>query len=277
MDIANAVILAIVQGLTEFLPVSSSGHLVIARQLLHVEEALLTFDILVHLGTLISVVLVFWNDVKALIIAVVGIIGDVFHGCRIGAAILKDDYRRLASFIIVASVPAAIMGMALKSIVYTLFSSKLAVGIFLLATGTVLWLGESFSKSHVRLSDLTLGKALCIGIAQGFAIAPGFSRSGATISAGLLVGLPKEDAARFSFLLSIPVILGAGILELKDIGTSQLAIGSRLPVIFGFIASIISGYLAIHLVLAAIRQRKLTVFAVYTWILGISVIIWSVL
>ncbi|NLJ59434.1 MAG: undecaprenyl-diphosphate phosphatase [Firmicutes bacterium] len=277
MDIASAVILAIVQGLTEFLPVSSSGHLVIARQLLHMDEALLTFDILVHLGTLISVVLVFWNDVKALIGAAVGIIVDILRGCGIKAAILKDDYRRLALFIIIASVPAAIMGMALKSIVYTLFSSTLAVGIFLLATGTVLWLGELFSRSRVRLPDLTLGKALCIGVAQGFAIAPGFSRSGATISAGLLMGLSKEDAARFSFLLSIPVILGAGILELRDISMLQLAAGSRIPVILGFITSIVSGYVAIHLVLAAVRQHKLTVFAIYTWILGISVIIWSIL
>lgn len=277
MDIADAIILALVQGLTEFLPVSSSGHLVIVRELLHMEEALLTFDVLLHLGTLISVILVFWDDVRALVNAAVGIIVDTFHGYGIIAAVSKDNYRRLAIMIAVASLPAAVMGIVLKSLVYTLFSSKLAVGIFLVATGTVLWLSEFSTGNRVRLSDLTLGKALCIGIAQGFAIAPGFSRSGATISTGILVGLPKEDAARFSFLLSIPVILGAGILELKDISLSGFAITSRVAVIFGFITSIVSGYLAIHLVLTAIRQRKLTIFAVYTWVLGIAVIIWSIL
>lgn len=277
MDIADAIILAVVQGLTEFLPVSSSGHLVIVRELLHVEEALLTFDVLVHLGTLVSVILVLWNDVKALVNAVVGIIVDIFHGCHISAAVSKDGYRKLAIMIIVASLPAAVMGIVFQPLVYVLFSSKLAVGIFLLATGTVLWLGEFFARGTAILPDLPLWKTLCIGIAQGFAIAPGFSRSGATISAGLFVGLNREDAARFSFLLSIPVILGAGILELKDISLSQFATGSRVPIIFGFITSIVSGYFAIRLVLTAIRRRKLTVFAVYTWVLGIAVIIWSIL
>ena len=277
MDIKSAVILAVVQGLTEFLPVSSSGHLVIVRELLHVEEALLSFDVLMHLGTLISVFLVFREDVKALINATVGIAVDIFHGGCIRSAVSKDGYRKVAIFIIIASVPAAVMGMVFKPLVYMLFSSKLAVGIFLVATGTVLWLGEFFSKGRIRPADLTLWKALCIGIAQGFAIAPGFSRSGATISTGLFVGLCKEDAARFSFLLSIPVILGAGILELKDVDALRFAIASRVPILLAFIASIASGYLAIRLVLTAVKRRKLTVFAVYTWILGIAVIIWSVI
>lgn len=276
MDVGSAVVLAVVQGLTEFLPVSSSGHLVIVRELLHTKEALVTFDVLVHLGTLISVFLVFWDDVKALVSAAYGIVIDIFHGCHIKTAVSKDAYRRLAWLIILSSVPAAVMGIMLKPLVYALFSSKLAVGVFLLATGTVLWLGELLSRSSIELSGLTLWKALCIGIAQGFAVAPGFSRSGATISAGLLVGLRREDAARFSFLLSIPVILGAGILELREIGASQFVTSSPVSVILGFVTSIISGYLAIRLMLAAVRQRKLTVFAVYTWILGLAVIIWSV-
>lgn len=276
MDIKSAVILAVVQGLTEFLPVSSSGHLVIVRELLHVEEALLSFDVLMHLGTLISVLLVLREDVKALVNAAAGIVVDIFRGVCLKSAVSKDGYRKLAIFIIIASLPAAVMGMIFKPLVYMLFSSKLAVGIFLLATGTVLWFGEFSSRSRTRSADLTLWKALCIGTAQGFAIAPGFSRSGATISTGLLVGLCKEDAARFSFLLSIPVILGAGILELRDVDALRFGIGSGVPILLAFMASIISGYLAIRLVLTAIKQSKLTIFAVYTWILGIAVIIWSV-
>lgn len=277
MDITSSIVLAVVQGLTEFLPVSSSGHLVIVRELLHIQDGLITFDILVHLGTLISVFLVFWGDVKALVCAVVGIVGDVLHGCPMRAAVSKDDYRNLACLIVLASLPAAIMGVVFKPVVHMLFSSKLAVGIFLVATGAALWLGELFSKNSTGLFDLKLWQVLCIGIAQGLAIAPGFSRSGATISAGLVVGLHKQDAARFSFLLSIPVILGAGILELKNLGTLQLAMGSSAPLVAGFIASIISGYLAIRLLLAAVKRRRLTVFTVYTWILGIAVILWSVI
>ncbi|HHX26133.1 MAG TPA: undecaprenyl-diphosphate phosphatase [Firmicutes bacterium] len=277
MDVRSAMILAVVQGLTEFLPVSSSGHLVIVRELLHVEEALLSFDVLMHLGTLISVFLVFREDVRALINATVGIVVDIFHGVCIRSAISKDDYRKMAIFIVIASVPAAIMGMVFKPLVYMLFSSKLAVGIFLVATGTVLWLGEFLSRSRIKPADLTLQKALSIGIAQGFAIAPGFSRSGATISTGLSVGLRREDAARFSFLLSIPVILGAGILELKDVDALGFAAGSSFPILLAFVTSIISGYLAIRLVLTAVKRSKLTIFAVYTWVLGISVIIWSVI
>ncbi|NLB74196.1 MAG: undecaprenyl-diphosphate phosphatase [Firmicutes bacterium] len=276
MDIRSAVLLAVVQGLTEFLPVSSSGHLVIVRELLHVEEALLSFDVLVHLGTLISVLLVFREDVKALVCASVGIIVDVFRGVSIRSAIMKDGYRKIAVSIIIASVPAAVMGMVFKPLVYMLFSSKLAVGVFLVATGTVLWLGEYSSRSRIEPAGLTVWKSLCIGIAQGFAIAPGFSRSGATISTGLFVGLSKEDAARFSFLLSIPVILGAGLLELRDVDALGFVTGSRVPILLAFIASIVSGYLAIRLVLTVVKRRRLTIFAVYTWILGMAVIIWSV-
>ncbi len=277
MDIANAIILAVVQGLTEFLPVSSSGHLVIFRELLNAQEALLTFDIVVHLGTLVAVFLVFWNDVRALVSAAVGIIVDILHGDGIKAAVTKDDYRKVVCLIIAASFPTAIMGVAFQPFVVSLFSSRLAVGISLVATGTALWLGEFFSESRFRFFDLTWLKALCIGVAQGFAIIPGFSRSGATISAGLLLGLHREDAARFSFLLSIPVILGAGVLELKNLVTSQLTMSSSAPFVLGFITSIVSGYLAIRLVLTVIRQRKLTMFAVYTWVLGIIVIIWSLI
>ncbi|HCD41806.1 MAG: undecaprenyl-diphosphate phosphatase [Bacillota bacterium] len=277
MDIKSALALAVVQGLTEFLPVSSSGHLVIVRELLHVEEALISFDVLVHLGTLVSVLLVFREDVKALISAALDMIGDVVHGTSMKDAVSKSFYRKVAVYIVVGSVPAAIMGFLARPLVYMLFSSKLAVGIFLIATGTVLRLGEIVSKNRAEPAELTLWRALAIGIAQGFAIVPGFSRSGATISTGLFVGLGKEDAARFSFLLSIPVVLGAGLLELKEIGALGFASGSGFAVLSAFAASVISGYLAINLVLKAVKAGKLTVFSIYTWVLGISVIIWSLI
>ena len=194
---------------------SSSGHLAyfsvsFSEQTKHY----LHLMFLVHLGTLVAVFLVFWDDVKALIVAAVGIIVDVLRGSGIKAAVAKDDYRKMVCLIIVGSIPAAIMGLIFQPFVVSLFSSKLAVGIFLVATGTILWLGEFFSESRFSLFDLTWLKALCIGIAQGFAMFRGFSfRSNNKLS--LLLGLHREDAARFSFLLSIPVILGAGVLELR--------------------------------------------------------------
>lgn len=276
MDIAKSIILSVVQGLTEFLPVSSSGHLVIVRELINMDEGLVTFDILLHLGTLISVFIVFRNEVKALIMAIIGIIYDVFRGSDIKTAVYKNHYRRLALLIIIASVPTAIMGLVFKHFIYTVFSSKQAVGIFLLATGTVIWISERVPQANIRLSNLSLWKAFGIGIAQGFAILPGFSRSGATISACLFAGLHRDDAIGFSFLLSIPTILGAGILEMKNISLLQFTMDSQLPVIIGFIASVISGYLAIKLLLTIVRRHRLTVFSVYTWVLGIIIIIWSI-
>ncbi|HHY33493.1 MAG TPA: undecaprenyl-diphosphate phosphatase [Firmicutes bacterium] len=279
MDVVKAVVLGVVQGLTEFLPVSSSGHLVIARELLNAQEALLSFDVLVHLGTLIAVVLVFARDVARLVTAAAGIVTDVARGTGLGKAVSRDGWRKTVFLIVVASLPTAAMGLALEPIVERLFASKLAVGIFLVATGLVLWLGDRWSAAGGRLPVERLGPAgaLCVGVAQGLAVVPGFSRSGATISAGLLFGLRREDAARFSFLLSIPVILGASALELPDLVKAGLAKGFAAPFLAGALASVVSGYVAIHLVFSALRRGRFMVFAVYTWLVGAAVIAWALL
>ncbi|MEW5865547.1 MAG: undecaprenyl-diphosphate phosphatase [Bacillota bacterium] len=275
MDVLKAIVLGAVQGLTEFLPVSSSGHLAIAREILKAPEALVTFDVLVHLGTLIAVVVVFKKDIGSLIAAAIGIVEDLIRGTSSALTVSRDEHRRLVLLIVVASIPTAIMGAALEPVVRSLFASRFAVGIFLVATGTVLWLAERASEGRVRLHELDTVSALWIGIAQGLAIAPGFSRSGATISAGRFFGLRRDDAARFSFLLSIPVILGAGVFELPDLIRVGISRGFAAPFIAGALASVVSGYVAIHLVFSAIRKRRFKVFAVYTWLVGLAVIIWA--
>jgi len=277
MDVMKALVLGAIQGFTEFLPVSSSGHLAIGRELLQAPEALVAFDIFVHLGTLVAVLVAFRRDVLVLIRAASGIVGDLFGGVGLEAFTL-DEHRRLACLIILASLPAAVMGMVLKSLVYALFSSMLAVGVFLLATGLLLWFAERRGGGGgIPLEKLDPLGAVWIGVAQGFAIAPGFSRSGATISAGLLQGLRRDDAARFSFLLSIPVILGAGIVELVGAFRSEACAGAIAPFLLGFLASTLSGYLAIRLLLQAVKGRKLTIFAVYTWVVGTGAIVWGLM
>lgn len=275
VDVLKAIVLGAVQGLTEFLPVSSSGHLAIAREILKAPEALVTFDVLVHLGTLIAVVVAFRRDVGSLVAAAAGIVEDLVRGTSRASVFFRNEHRRLLLLIAAASVPTAIMGAALEPVVRSLFASSSAVGVFLVATGTVLWLAETASEGRVRLRELGAVSAFCIGVAQGLAIAPGFSRSGVTISAGRFFGLRRDDAARFSFLLSIPVIAGAGIFEMPSLVRMGVSRGFAAPFIAGALASVVSGYVAIHLVLSAIRRRRFRVFAVYTWLIGLTLIIWT--
>ncbi len=275
MDVLKATALGAVQGLTEFLPVSSSGHLVIARAILKAPEALLTFDVLVHLGTLVAVLFVFRGDVAALVRAAAGVVGDLLRGTGLGSAVSRSDDRRVALLVVIASVPTALMGAALEPVVRGLFTSRLAVGVFLIATGAVLWFGQMRASGRTPLHGLAAAGAFCVGVAQGLAVVPGFSRSGATISAGLLFGLRRDEAARFSFLLSIPVILGAGLFELSDLVKTGLPPALVEPFVAGAVVSAISGYVAIHLVLTAVRKRGLKVFAVYTWLAGAGVIAWA--
>lgn len=275
MDILKAAVLGAVQGFTEFLPVSSSGHLVIARDILKAPEALVTFDVLVHLGTLVAVAVAFRADIGGLIAGAAGIIGDLARGTSLASAVSRDRCRRVAFLTVIASLPTAVMGAALEPVVRSLFSSRVVVGIFLVATGTVLWIAESSSRDRVRLEELGAAGSFCIGVAQGLAIAPGFSRSGATISTGLILGLERGDAARFSFLLSIPVILGAALFELPAIVGMGLSRGFGVPFLVGAGVSALSGYIAIHLVFWAIGRRKLKTFAIYTWLVGLAMIVWA--
>ena len=250
MTLSQAVILGIVQGLTEFLPVSSSGHLVIASEILKIKPDV-AFDVLLHLGTLLAVTVFFLPDI-------IRILRAIFIERR-----PDDPYFRLGMLVIAASVPTAIMGFLFKDSFEALFNSVFAVGCFLILTGIVINVAERYGKPRKDIKKVSLLDSILIGIAQGCAIAPGLSRSGTTVSASLLLGLDRGLAARFSFLLSIPAILGATVFKAKEI----VGLPGR-EVLFGFLFAAVTGYFAIWAFMGIIERRKITAFAYYCFFAG---------
>ena len=273
MDIIQGIIIGIVQGLTEFLPVSSSAHLVFIQKLLGVESSL-AFDTFLHLGTLIAVLWFFRWDIIKMLKSWWLSISDILQG-RFRQGFDEDPYKRLAWYVILATIPVAIVGLLFEDAVDSLFSGALYVpAFFLFVTGTILYLSQRMASGTVNLHNISKKEALWMGLGQACAILPGLSRSGTTIAAGLTIGLDKEFAAKFSFILSIPAIFGAFILQLKDIG-SALDV-NFLPVFLGFVASIVAGYLAIRWMLDLIQNKSLDIFAYYCWLMGLIVFIGSI-
>ncbi|HNS25181.1 MAG TPA: undecaprenyl-diphosphatase UppP [Methanobacteriaceae archaeon] len=268
MTIIQAIILGMVQGLTEFLPISSSAHLVLIPELLGVKSNL-AFDTLLHLGTLIAVLYYFWNDVVNMIQAFISSLFDLPSG-KFREKLREDPYKRLSWLIIVGTIPAGLMGVLFKDFFEGLFSSVTSVAVFMLITGFILWGVERMPRGNRDVKDISFTNSLLVGIAQGCAIAPGISRSGATIATSLFLGFDREMAARFSFLLSIPAILGAALIQVKDLTTGfDLSTGVFLA---GLLSSVIFGYLAIRFLMGYIKKHKLTIFAYYCWIVGIIVL-----
>ncbi len=260
----DAVLLGILQGFTEFLPVSSSGHLVLAQRLLGVEFPGITFEVAVHLGTLGAVLIVYGRDL-------LNIAGGVFG---LGAPEETRRARHLALFLAVGSIPAAIAGIGLKGTFESLFGSIAAVGVSLLITGIVL--RSAGSRVHGRRSAPQLGLTGClvVGLAQALAIAPGISRSGATVSIGMTLGLRPDEAARFSFLLSVPAVAGAGLVDLLDASWDVLS-GSVL--FAGTLSALVSGYVAIRVLLWVLGRGHLRGFSYYCFFLGSLAIAWHLL
>ena len=273
MDIIQGIIIGIVQGLTEFLPVSSSAHLVFIQNILGVESSL-AFDTFLHLGTLIAVLWFFRYDIYKMLKSWWLSIGDILQG-RFTEGFKEDPYKRLAWYVILATIPVGIVGVLFEDSVDALFSGALYVpAFFLFVTGTILYLSQRMTSGNINYDNITKKEALFMGLGQACAILPGLSRSGTTIAAGLTIGLDKEFAAKFSFILSIPAIFGAFILQLKDIGSAMDA--NFLPVFLGFIAAIISGYMAIKWMLDLIQNKSLDIFSYYCWVVGIIVFMGSI-
>ena len=273
MDIIQGIIIGIVQGLTEFLPVSSSAHLVFIQKILGVESSL-AFDTFLHLGTLIAVLWFFRYDIYKMLSSWWSSVQDIIHG-RFKEGFYEDPYKRLAWYVILATIPVAIVGVLFEDSVDALFSGALYVpAFFLFVTGTILYLSQRMTSGEINYNTITKKEALFMGLGQACAILPGLSRSGTTIAAGLTIGLNKEFAAKFSFILSIPAILGAFVLQLKDIGSAMDA--NFLPVFLGFIASIIAGYMAIKWMLDLIQNKSLDIFAYYCWLMGLIVFMGSI-
>jgi len=254
MNIIQAIILGIVQGITEFLPISSSGHLIVLQRVFGMEEPALTFDIVVHLGTLVSIVAVFWSDI---------------------VSIIKKPFGKMTGLLIVGTIPAIIAGFLLRDAVETHFRTGIWLAAAFTVTGFLLILADRFTTGSKTERDITWFDALFIGCCQALAIPPGISRSGTTIAGALGRGLERKTAARFSFLLAIIAITGAGALEAWEVvqdGARAEAIGV-MPLIFGFLAAALVGYLCIRLLLRLIEACKLKYFSFYLWGLAALILV----
>ncbi len=265
MEMIQAFVLGIVQGLTEFLPVSSSGHLVLFQHLFGLKEPELFFDISVHAGTLAAVILFFRKDLMDMAVSAARLSVLFFKKEISYHDLWKDADTRLVILIIIGSFPTGIIGLLFKDIAEELFSSVFIVGCTLIVTGTFLWLTRGISRPGRDIREFSATQALIIGIVQGIAITPGISRSGSTIAAALFLGLNRETAARYSFLLSIPAILGAEMLGLKDAGLHRL----DMTVLVGTLTAGIVGYFALTLLVYIVKKGQLHLFSPYCWLIGI--------
>ena len=273
MDIIQGIIIGIVQGLTEFLPVSSSAHLVFIQNILGVESSL-AFDTFLHLGSLLAVLWFFRGDIIRMLKSWWLSIGDILQG-RFRQGFYEDPYKRLAWYVILATIPVGLVGFLFEDSVDALFAGALYVpAFFLFVTGTILYLSQRMASGDINFKNIGAKESLFMGLGQACAILPGLSRSGTTIAAGLVIGLDKEFAAKFSFILSIPAILGAFLLQVKDIGSAMDA--NFLPIFLGFIAAFVAGYAAIKWMLDLIKNRSLDIFAYYCWVVGIVVFMGSI-
>lgn len=267
-EMIRAGVLGIVQGLTEFIPVSSSGHLVIVPWLLGWPNQSLLFDTVLHWGTLLSIMTVFGRDLWQIAWATLG---------SLGKRSLADANARLGWFIVVGSVPAVVVGFSLKDYFESLFDSPLAAGGFLLVTAALLVGSEQLAKRRQpvgMLARMGWWQAIGIGLAQAVALAPGISRSGSTIAAGLASGLRRDEAARFSFLLGTPAFFGAALLQLVDaLAVDMAGVAAQAPeLVVGMVVSAGVGYLAIRGLLAYLRRRSLYLFAGYCLVAGLAVL-----
>jgi len=263
VNLLYAAFLGILQGATEFLPVSSSGHLALAEAFFHIKEAGLTFDIALHMGTLLAILAYFHHDFYSMALALIGK----------NAEPEDQQNRRMAIFIALATIPAVVAGLLGEHAAEALLRGPATVAFSLSAAGLFLWLAEKMGSRQRSFSAMTLKDALIIGLAQSLALIPGVSRSGSTMSAGLFLGLDRSATARFSFLLSAPIIFGAGIYKIPKIIGMGLNQSEILFYLTGFFTSAVSGYLVISLLMKYVRTRSLTVFAYYRFFLSAIVVI----
>jgi undecaprenyl-diphosphatase len=273
MDVFQAIFLGIVQGLTEFLPVSSSAHLVFVPWLFGWETSSLEFDVALHMGTLLAVLVYFAGDWRRIIAAFFRTLSQR----RIG----DDPDGRLLWLIALGTIPAVLVGVVGEGAIDAYFHepANLRIGltviaIMMLVMGAVLWLAERVGRRIYEMRHLNLGTAMTIGVAQALALIPGVSRSGSTITAGLFMGLKREAAARFSFLLATPVVLGAGLKKLYDvIQEGGIPAGEEWAFTAGFIAAAISGFLCIFFLLRYLQRHSTAPFIVYRFLIGLALLI----
>lgn len=283
INLIHAIILGIIQGATEFLPISSSAHLVIFQNLFKIDVGagpIVAFDVCLHLGTAFAVIAALWRELCVIFGGVLRLDSLTRFGQKkeetgaLSGGFSSFNGMRALWLILLGTIPAVIIGFAFKDFFESLFTATLPVGIALIFTGFILFATRLVRKNEVVLKDMRWWHAVAVGLAQALSIIPGISRSGSTISMGLFTGLDRQLAAKFSFLLSIIAIGGAALLEWKNL---RFISADNLPaIILGTLFAFITGYLCVRWMLAIMRHARFSWFAVYCWVVGIATIIWSI-
>lgn len=281
MSLLEAIIMGIIQGLTEFLPVSSSGHLAIFKNIFQVNtDTGILFDVLLHLGTLVAVFMVYRKDILKMIVEGIGLIADVCRNVRIFfqnrgkrrktpyRRVIKNGYRKFDMLVIVSTIPTAVIGYAAQELVEAAAEILLIPGICLIITAILLFISDRIRNGEKTPKNVTYTNAFGIGICQGIATLPGLSRSGTTITACVISGFDRNFAVKYSFIMSIPAILGAAVLELKDIGSVKVTSTEVLYYVIGMVIAAVVGYICIKTLLVIVRKKKFTYFSIYCLLIG---------
>jgi len=270
METYQAIILGLIQGLTEFLPISSSGHLIIVpwlfnwHVLLENPDLNKTFDVALHLGTFVSLIVYFWRDIGRLLSA---------WARSIARRSIDTDEGKVAWLIIISTIPAAIVGVLFEEVIVDVLGKPVLIAVLMIAFGLVMWAADHYARHDRQMEQLTWLDALIIGVAQALALSPGVSRSGVTMVAGLFLRLKREEAARFSFLMSIPAVGGAALYKGLEVARDGLPAGTSTPFAAGMISAALSGLAAIWLLLAYLRRHDFTIFVVYRLAVGVGMLI----
>ncbi len=257
--------LGVLQGVTEFLPISSSGHLVLGKALLGIQTHGVAFEVFVHFGTLLAVVTVFWNDVWQMLVALGRALRRPLPGHWV-ALYREDTFFRLLALILIGSIPAGVVGVLFESNIENAFSSPLFVSFMLIVTGAIL-LGTRWAHGQDRQFGVVRG--FLIGVAQSLAILPGISRSGSTIATGMYLNVERSEAARFSFLLALPAIFGATVLKSVELAQTGISHHEELVLAVGAATSYVAGVVALKWLLGVIRRGRLDRFAYYCFAVGL--------
>ena len=275
MSYFEAVILGLVQGLAEFLPISSSGHLALLQQWFGIrEDNVLLFTVLLHVGTLISVFFIYWKDIWELIVELCLTIKDLCTGK--GLRLEERPVRKLGIMIIVATIPTGIIGVLFGDFFDSLYTTVIPIGIGLIITGFLLIVAENMGEGNRGIQQMNFRNAIFVGLVQGVAICPGISRSGSTLFGSLLCNLDRKFAVKFVFLISIPSILGSAVLEAPDAIKAGFDMTQLGPVFVGMAVAAISGLVAIKAMIKIVSDKKLNYFSYYVWALGLIVVLYGI-
>lgn len=280
MSLLEAILMGIIQGVTEFLPVSSSGHLALFKILFRVEDVGLLFDVILHLGTLIAIFAVYYKDIWKMIVAGFSIIGDVCRNIGIFFKnithktkggyhhVICNGYRKFAMLVIVSTIPTGVIGVLASDLIEQASKLLIVPGTCLIMTAILLLLADHCKGGEKMPKQVTYSNAFIIGIAQGVATLPGLSRSGTTITACLLSGFNRKFAVKYSFIMSIPAVLGSLVFELSDLAAVSFTSTEIMYYLVGMVVAAVVGYICIKTMLYVVRQKKFTGFAVYCLIVG---------